>query len=313
MLPSRPVYVIDGPYTNIWSIMEYSLSVANFFIKKSLESGIAVTPMKLVKLVYIAHGWHLGVTGYALLNEEAQAWKYGPVLASVYHEFSHFGGTAVDEYTTDSFLGISKSPSFPKESMNQFLDGIWDSYKQLSGVELSVLTHRQDTPWDEIWNKQGGKDQKGAIIPNGLIQAHYSKLAVDNIKASIKGTLPILPEELNKEYMQIQNKWTMFSEYFGEVTLTEVMQKGRELFAILSGFNPDKVYMELTHEASIYTRAELSDGTTLQIEVFFGLDEGDTCDTVVTLYLKSEKLNSLQCEFANLSIELERILLAETV
>ncbi len=293
--------------------MEKPLSIANFFIKKSLESGISVTPMKLVKLVYIAHGWHLGVTGHPLLDEEAQAWKYGPVLASVYHEFSHFGGTAVDDYTTDSFLGFSKSPSFPKESMNQFLDGIWDGYKQLSGVELSVLTHREDTPWYEIWNKQGGKDKKGAIIPNEIIQAHYSKLAVDNIKASIKGTLPILPEELYKEYMQIQEKWTMFSEYFGEVKLDEVKQKGRELFAILSGFNPDKVYMELTYDASIYTRAELGDGTTLQIELFFGLDKEDTCDTVVTLYMESEKLSSLQCEFANLSVELERILTAETV
>jgi len=63
--------------------METPLAVANYFIKKSQDDGIAVTPMQLVKLVYIAHGWHLGLHHSQLLTESIQAWKYGPVIPSV--------------------------------------------------------------------------------------------------------------------------------------------------------------------------------------------------------------------------------------
>ena len=33
-----------------------SLVVSNFFINKSIEEGVELTPMKLLKLVYITHG-----------------------------------------------------------------------------------------------------------------------------------------------------------------------------------------------------------------------------------------------------------------
>jgi|GEM_PF-5349088 len=39
--------------------MSYSPSViANYFLDRASKEGRAVTPMQLLKLVYIAHGWH---------------------------------------------------------------------------------------------------------------------------------------------------------------------------------------------------------------------------------------------------------------
>ncbi len=64
----------------------------------------------------------------------------------------------------------------PKDYNNQMLlDKIWDVYCDYSGPQLSTLTHQKDTPWDIVWNKLGGKNKKGTLIPNGLIEDHYKQ------------------------------------------------------------------------------------------------------------------------------------------
>ena len=77
------------------SYMKTALEIANYFIEKSLDSGVDLTPMKLNKLVYIAHGWYLGLSDRPLIGEAAQAWKYGPVIPSIYHRFKAYGGAQI--------------------------------------------------------------------------------------------------------------------------------------------------------------------------------------------------------------------------
>ncbi len=50
--------------------------VANYFLKKAAAEGVTLDPMKLQKLVYIAHGWHLGLLGAPLLRSPIEAWTY---------------------------------------------------------------------------------------------------------------------------------------------------------------------------------------------------------------------------------------------
>ena len=59
-------------------------AVANTLLSRSKELGINdITPMKLQKLIYYAHGWLLAFLGTALIKEGVQAWKYGPVIHTV--------------------------------------------------------------------------------------------------------------------------------------------------------------------------------------------------------------------------------------
>ena len=70
--------------------MTYSTQdIANYFLQKG-EKDPTMTPMKLIKLVYIAHGWNLGLTGKPLVSEDAEAWKYGPVFPSLYNKYRGF-------------------------------------------------------------------------------------------------------------------------------------------------------------------------------------------------------------------------------
>jgi uncharacterized phage-associated protein len=151
--------------------------VARFFIEKAAQTGQKLTPMKLIKLVYIAHGWHLALRKSPLISEKVQAWKYGPVIESLYHGFKHLGNSNIEK---------GEAICLPQNDMdsetNALLEKVWAKYGGLAGTHLSALTHLGNTPWDIVWNQQGGKEQKCAEIPDTLIQEFYQK------KIEVKGS-----------------------------------------------------------------------------------------------------------------------------
>jgi uncharacterized phage-associated protein len=148
-----------------------SLAVANYFICKSFEEGKTITLMKVIKLVYISHGWYLGITDNPLLPEGVQAWQYGPVVPSVYQAFRHFGRKSITEMAFDTGTNAYPLPEDPE--IQQFLDKIWDVYGSHDGLELSALTHQKGTPWYKTKHGSGGKADRTVLIRNDLIKKHY--------------------------------------------------------------------------------------------------------------------------------------------
>ena len=148
-----------------------SHQIANYFIKRSQSTGDELTPMKLIKLCYIAHGWRLGLYDEQLLDEVIYAWKYGPVIETIYRDFRKYGSSQISElYSEDGY-----EYPFPDKEVNAFLDSIWNAYGKYNGIELSAMTHQPNTPWDIVWNQRGGKNLQHAIIGNDIIKAHYKE------------------------------------------------------------------------------------------------------------------------------------------
>lgn len=151
--------------------MYNSHQIANYFIQLSQKTGKELTPMKLIKLSYIAHGWHLGIYNTQLLDEVIYAWKYGPVIETIYDDFKKYGDCQISELYQD----CDEKYPLPDSTITPFLDRIWKVYGDKTGIELSSLTHKQDTPWDIVWNQQNGKKRRFAIIPNDTIKQHYKE------------------------------------------------------------------------------------------------------------------------------------------
>lgn len=86
--------------------MPSSKSLANFLIDLAQAEGQTLDPMKLQKLVYYAHGWYAGYTGERLINEEVEAWPYGPVIPSLYDEFKRYGSGKIASKATDFCNGV---------------------------------------------------------------------------------------------------------------------------------------------------------------------------------------------------------------
>lgn len=153
-------------------------SIANFFLDLAKSSGELISPMKLQKLVYYAHGWYAGYTGQPLIDETIEAWQYGPVISSLYHDFKQFGSGAINRKATN-FDGVTFREVPPPEDpvIRTFLQNVWSSYSPFTGLKLSELTHSTDGPWDKTWKASNGT--RGTDIPFEDIAAHF-KAAVEN-------------------------------------------------------------------------------------------------------------------------------------
>jgi uncharacterized phage-associated protein len=165
--------------------MPYSpKAIANYFLDLARANGDSISPMKLQKLVYYANGWYAGYTGNSLINEAVEAWQYGPVIPSLYHEFKRFGGGPITSKACDfdpSNLEFVEVPLPADTSILAFLANVWTSYGKYTGLKLSEMTHAQGGPWDETWKHAQGV--KGADIPLSLIVEHF-RVAIDKSKAA---------------------------------------------------------------------------------------------------------------------------------
>ena len=142
--------------------------IAEFVVLEASMLGRTLTPMQLIKIVYICHGWMLGVHGRPLVSDEAQAWDYGPVFPALYQRLKSFRSAPVEK------LGEVDLSRFGDDEKS-LLKAVVKHYSQYSGIDLSMMTHQAESPW-EITRKQGGKN---AFISNDLIEQYYSKMASD--------------------------------------------------------------------------------------------------------------------------------------
>lgn len=165
-----------------------TISVANYFIGKAQKEGVEITPMKLIKLVYIAHGWSYPNGRGPLIGESIEAWKFGPVIPSLYRRFKHFGAGNITQQAAE-YSDETKELYIPTVEAGSddaaFLDVVWNAYKGYSGGQLSTLTHRENTPWHEVWVKHAGSERTGAQIPNDTIERHYTKIAAQRNATAI--------------------------------------------------------------------------------------------------------------------------------
>jgi uncharacterized phage-associated protein len=158
-----------------------SRAVANYFLKRADEAGTGLTPMQVIKLVYFAHGWALGLLGIPLISDRVEAWDYGPVIRPVYDQFKRFGNRSIGGYAQHPFppIGGTEAPRIeanfdPLET--ELLDRVWDVYGKLTGFQLSDMTHELGTPWQKVHGSRG----KNALIEDSIISEYFSELARQN-------------------------------------------------------------------------------------------------------------------------------------
>ena len=144
--------------------------IANKLIQLAIEKEKLLTPIQIIKLVYICHGFMLGLYKRPLINQEIEAWQYGPVISTLYNKLRKYKGSHV---TREIKIWPPKKGKLDNQE-NDIIKQVFSKYAHLSGPVLSTLTHLSGTPW-QIVRSQIGKNKKG-IIPNDLIQEYYSQL-----------------------------------------------------------------------------------------------------------------------------------------
>jgi uncharacterized phage-associated protein len=146
--------------------------VANWFINKAKEEGISITAMKLQKLIYYAHGWCLGLYKTALVEDQAEAWTFGPVFPHVYHLAKSYGSRPISSLLSNIFdepsLIAEGDPRIP------LLEKIWKIYSKYTALELSDMTHEPGGPWHKTIQQNPGR--LGTDIPDEELIIYFQNL-----------------------------------------------------------------------------------------------------------------------------------------
>lgn len=124
-------------------------------IAKYILSKITCTQLKLQKLVYLCFADYLCDTGKKLFSDKIYAFKYGPVVETVYEKYKEYGYKSIEEETTDiDSKNISEMPAksrilFAEDGTEKILsiEKTLKKYGNLSATELVYLTHKQNSPW----------------------------------------------------------------------------------------------------------------------------------------------------------------------
>lgn len=136
-----------------------------------------MTPLKLMKMTYIAHGWHLGLYGSSLIDEDVYAWQYGPVFKDLFKSTKPFGRNPVKEVAAsfnEQTLGTEMS-----EDQQELVKAVDEGYRKYKAFQLCDMTHKPGTPWHITVELNGGEEnlRRDLVIPKERIKEYYQDLA----------------------------------------------------------------------------------------------------------------------------------------
>jgi uncharacterized phage-associated protein len=148
------------------------ISVANKFLELAAAAGETLTPLQLIKLVYLSHGFMLGLYRRPLVSEDVQAYTYGPVFPTLYRAVKEFRSSPVA-----GPLAVQDGSGATKDRFGELEDDVirqvYQKYGRRNGIQLSRLTHQPDSPWSQVWDEGRGH---GQTISNDLLEDYFSAL-----------------------------------------------------------------------------------------------------------------------------------------
>ena len=131
--------------------------IANYFLSKENHG---ITNSKLNKLIYISFGWFSAYHKLFLFEEKIEAWRFGPVIPSIYHQFKVCGKNRIDSKAVTSYENIPLNPDIRTSKCKErdivvvLLEEIWILYGQKQVGELIEIMHSIESPWSKTYKKQ---------------------------------------------------------------------------------------------------------------------------------------------------------------
>jgi uncharacterized phage-associated protein len=146
--------------TTVDAIVDYFIYVAN-------DTGSFISNLKLQKLVYYAQAWYLGIYDTPLFDDDFEAWVHGPVIPALFYKYKEFGWAPI--------LKEVQKPQFAQE-LEEFLEDITEVYFIREGLELEMMTTRED-PWINARKGLARDEPSHAIITKDSMRNYYKERA----------------------------------------------------------------------------------------------------------------------------------------
>jgi uncharacterized phage-associated protein len=125
----------------------------------------------LQKLLYYAQAWYMVENdGNPLFSDDIEAWKYGPVVRTVYDEYKIFGHSPIVAEVKEKDLSFlnDKTVKFLDQFFNDFMD-----YSAYSAYSLVGMIYKED-PWKDAFDKNNEQSHE-KISPESMYAFYYKK------------------------------------------------------------------------------------------------------------------------------------------
>ena len=152
--------------------------IANLFLSEFDPQQFDVSNLKLNKVLFYVHAFHLVRFSQPLIRNHFEAWDHGPVVRVVYHEFKSFGAAPITSLARHLSYETGQEEIIGYEnidlSLRTFIEKVAAHYMKLSALELREMTHRPGGPWHQVYTSS--RESRGIRdrIPNELIEKHLA-------------------------------------------------------------------------------------------------------------------------------------------
>lgn len=142
------------------NVARYLIYLASQELVGDNQEREGITNLKLQKVLYFVQAYYLAKLGKPLFSDNLKAWKYGPVVPSVYRKYKDSGSNPIISEEDKSSLS---------EEDKKIVQKIWSTFGGYSASKLVDITHAH-TPWKEA-NKKPSQ-----IISNKALKEYYTPL-----------------------------------------------------------------------------------------------------------------------------------------
>lgn len=143
------------------------IDVARYIVNYSNDKEYVITNLRLQKLLYFVQAYYLAFTDSKepCFDDEIEAWDFGPVVPSAYHEFKIYGSGNIpkinsfisfdDQDVWNSEREVFNEDKIPEDD-REIIESVVDQFANYSTTDLVSLTHRQK-PWKNAYRNSGNR------------------------------------------------------------------------------------------------------------------------------------------------------------
>lgn len=145
-------------------------SLTGLDVAKYILSFVECTHLKLEKLVYLCYADYLCETGKRLFEDKIFAYKFGPVIDSVYKKYRGYGKDNIDEEEVMPKRKYSRSARsrilFSEDGITKMVSilSTLQKYGSWDANSLVKLTHKENSPWSHCDSSRSDQEMEDDTI-----------------------------------------------------------------------------------------------------------------------------------------------------
>ncbi|MGB5945323.1 Panacea domain-containing protein [Paenisporosarcina sp.] len=144
-------------------------------VAKFILSLKPVSHLKLQKLTYFSYERFLKATGVKLFPDEIVAWKYGPVVPSIYEHFKKHGKEEIENEEPADIMVFSSELMVPASYTKiltsehgsvafEIITSVIQDHLDKDPWDLVTLSHAEGSPWDKVYKPDQSRTISDDII-----------------------------------------------------------------------------------------------------------------------------------------------------